>query len=150
MYEKKGLTQIYCGPGKGKTSVAIGQAIRAVGHGKRAIVIQFLKGRETSRLDYLSSMEPDVRLFRFEKKEENENIRNGLNFARKVLLTEESDMLILDEILGVQEFGIVTEEEVIALIQAKDDETELIMTGNVVTDGVKNAADRVVSLEVVK
>ena len=43
MYEKKGLTQIYCGPGKGKTSVAIGQAIRAVGHGKRAIVIQFLK-----------------------------------------------------------------------------------------------------------
>ena len=57
MYEKKGLTQIYCGPGKGKTSVAIGQAIRAVGHGKRAIVIQFLKGRETSRLDYLSSME---------------------------------------------------------------------------------------------
>ena len=122
-----------------------------------------LKGRETSRLDYLSSMEPDVRLFRFEKKdkyyedlteeekkEENENIRNGLNFARKVLLTEESDMLILDEILGVQEFGIVTEEEVIALIQAKDDETELIMTGNVVTDGVKNAADRVVSLEVVK
>ena len=69
MYEKKGLTQIYCGPGKGKTSVAIGQAIRAVGHGKRAIVIQFLKGRETSRLDYLSSMEPDVRLFRFEKKD---------------------------------------------------------------------------------
>ena len=60
MYEKKGLTQIYCGPGKGKTSVAIGQAIRAVGHGKRAIVIQFLKGRETSRLDYLSSMEPEL------------------------------------------------------------------------------------------
>ena len=56
MYEEKGLTQIYCGPGKGKTSVAIGQAIRAVGYGKRAIVIQFLKGRETSRLDYLSSM----------------------------------------------------------------------------------------------
>ena len=163
MYEEKGLTQIYCGPGKGKTSVAIGQAIRAVGYGKRAIVIQFLKGRETSRLDYLSSMEPDVRLFRFEKKdkyyedlteeekkEENENIRNGLNFAKKVLLTQESDMLILDEILGVQEFGIITEEEVISLIREKDDETELILTGNVVSECVKNAADRVVSLEIVK
>lgn len=163
MDEEKGLTQIYCGPGKGKTSVAIGQAIRAVGYGKRAIVIQFLKGRATSRLDYLNAMEPEVRLFRFEKKdkfyedltdeekkEENLNIRNGLNFARKVLLTEECDMLILDEILGALEFGIVSEEEIESLIQAKDYETELIMTGNVVTEALKNAADRVVSLEVVK
>lgn len=163
MDEEKGLTQIYCGPGKGKTSVAIGQAIRAVGHGKRAIVIQFLKGRATSRLDYLNAMEPEVRLFRFEKKdkfyedlteeekkEENLNIRNGLNFARKVLLTEECDMLILDEILGALEFGIVSEEEIESLIQAKADETELIMTGNAVTEALKNAADRVVSLEVIK
>lgn len=163
MDEEKGLTQIYCGLGKGKTSVAIGQAIRAVGYGKRAIVIQFLKGRATSRLDYLNAMEPEVRLFRFEKKdkfyedltdeekkEENLNIRNGLNFARKVLLTEECDMLILDEILGALEFGIVSEEEIESLIQAKDYETELIMTGNVVTEALKNAADRVVSLEVIK
>lgn len=163
MDEEKGLTQIYCGPGKGKTSVAIGQAIRAAGYGKRAIVIQFLKGRATSRLDFLNAMEPEVRLFRFEKKdkfyedlteeekkEENLNIRNGLNFARKVLLTEECDMLILDEILGALEFGIVSEEEIESLIRAKDDETELIMTGNVVTEALKNAADRVVSLEVVK
>ena len=163
MDEEKGLTQIYCGPGKGKTSVAIGQAIRAVGYGKRAIVIQFLKGRATSRLDYLNAMEPEVRLFRFEKKdkfyedltdeekkEENLNIRNGLNFARKVLLTEECDMLILDEILGALEFGIVSEEEIESLIQAKDYETELIMTGTVVTEALKNAADRVVSLEVIK
>ena len=163
MDEEKGLTQIYCGPGKGKTRVAIGQAIRAVGYGKRAIVIQFLKGRATSRLDFLNAMEPEVRLFRFEKKdkfyedlteeekkEENLNIRNGLNFARKVLLTEECDMLILDEILGALEFGIVSEEEIESLIRAKDDETELIMTGNVVTEALKNAADRVVSLEVIK
>ena len=85
-----------------------------------------------------------------EKKEENLNIRNGLNFARKVLLTEECDMLILDEILGALEFGIVSEEEIESLIQAKDYETELIMTGNVVTEALKNAADRVVSLEVIK
>ena len=67
--EERGLTQIYCGPGKGKTSVAIGQAVRAVGHGKRAIVIQFLKGKATTQLDYLSVLEPDIRLFRFEKKD---------------------------------------------------------------------------------
>ena len=67
--EERGLTQIYCGPGKGKTSVAIGQAVRAVGHGRRVIVIQLLKGKATSQVDYLSVMEPDIRLFRFEKKD---------------------------------------------------------------------------------
>ena len=161
--EHEGLVQIYCGPGKGKTSVAIGQAIRAVGHGKTAIVIQCLKGRATSELDYLSVLEPNVRLFRFEKKdkyyedlsdeekqEENCNIRNGLNYARKVLVTQECDMLILDEILGAVEFGIITEEEVEELIRTKDEETELILTGNVVPERLKEAADRVVSLEVIK
>lgn len=161
--ENEGLVQIYCGPGKGKTSVAIGQAIRAVGHGKTAIVIQCLKGRATSELDYLSVLEPNVRLFRFEKKdkyyedltdeekqEENCNIRNGLNYARKVLVTQECDILILDEILGAVEFGIITEEEVEELIRTKDEETELILTGNVVPDRLREAADRVVSLEVIK
>ena len=161
--ENEGLVQIYCGPGKGKTSVAIGQAIRAVGHGKTAIVIQCLKGRATSELDYLSVLEPNVRLFRFEKKdkyyedlsdeekqEENCNIRNGLNYARKVLVTQECDMLILDEILGAVEFGIITEEEVEELIRTKDEETELILTGNVVPERLKEAADTVVSLEVIK
>ncbi len=161
--DEKGLIQIYCGPGKGKTSVAIGQAVRAVGHGKRAIVIQFLKGKATTQLDYLSALEPDIRLFRFEKKdkyyedlteeekqEENLNIRNGLNFARKVLITEECELLILDEILSALELGIVSEDEVIGLIEAKDDETELILTGTATTEALKDAADRVVSLEVIK
>ena len=161
--EERGLTQIYCGPGKGKTRVAIGQAVRAVGYGKRAIVIQFLKGKATTQLDYLSVLEPDIRLFRFEKKdkyyedlteeekqEENLNIRNGLNFARKVLITEECEMLILDEILSALELGIVSEDEVKGLIEAKDDETELILTGTMITDALKDAADRVVSLEIIK
>ena len=163
MENERGLTQIYCGPGKGKTSVAVGQAIRAVGHGKRAIIIQFLKGKATTQLDYLSALEPDIRLFRFEKKdkyyedlteeekqEENLNIRNGLNFARKVLITEECELLILDEILSALELGIVSEDEVIGLIEAKDDETELILTGTATTEALKDAADRVVSLEVIK
>lgn len=47
--ENKGIVQVYCGPGKGKTSVAIGQAIRAIGHGKTAIVIQFLKRQSDFR-----------------------------------------------------------------------------------------------------
>ena len=121
------------------------------------------EGKATTQLDYLSVLEPDIRLFRFEKKdkyyedlteeekqEENLNIRNGLNFARKVLITEECEMLILDEILSALELGIVSEDEVKGLIEAKDDETELILTGTMITEGLKEAADRVVSLEIVK
>ena len=161
--EKKGLVQVYCGPGKGKTSVAIGQAIRAVGHGKTAIVIQFLKGRATSEVDYLSVFEPDIKLFRFEKKnkyyedlteeerqEENSNIRNGLNYAQKVLVTQECDMLILDEILGAIEYGIISEEDVENLFRIKDEETEIILTGNVVSAHLQESVDRVVSLEIIK
>ena len=161
--EKKGLIQVYCGPGKGKTSVAIGQAIRAVGHGKTAIVIQFLKGRATSEVDYLSVFEPDIKLFRFEKKnkyyedlteeerqEENSNIRNGLNYAKKVLVTQECDMLILDEILGAIEYGIISEEDVENLLRIKDEETEIILTGNVVSAHLEESGDRVVSLEIIK
>ena len=85
-----------------------------------------------------------------EKQEENLNIRNGLNYARKVLITQECDMLILDEILGAMEYGIISEAEVIALIEAKHEDIELIMTGNMITEAVKEAADRVVSLEVIK
>ena len=161
--EKKGLIQVYCGPGKGKTSVAIGQAIRAVGHGKTAIVIQFLKGRATSEVDYLSVFEPDIKLFRFEKKnkyyedlteeerqEENSNIRNGLNYSKKVLVTQECYMLILDEILGAIEYGIISEEDVENLFRIKDEETEIILTGNVVSAHLQESVDRVVSLEIIK
>ena len=60
------------------------------------------------------------------------------------------DMLILDEVLGAVEFGIISDDDVVNLIQAKDEEMEMILTGNVVTPKLKEAADRVVSLEIIK
>lgn len=159
---EKGMVGVYCGHGKGKSAVAIGQAIQAVGHGKSVIVIQFLKGRDTARLDFLDRLEPEIKLFRFEKfeeyyedlsdeqkQEENQNIRNGLNFARKVLVTEECDLLILDEILGVVDFGIMSEEDLKALIQSKDENTDLIITGYYMREGLRDVVDTVTTLETV-
>ena len=57
------------------------------------------------------------------------HIRNGLNFAKKVLVTSECDVLILDEILGLPQKGIITEEEILPLLEAVGDGVELIMTG---------------------
>ena len=135
---------IFCGVGMGKTSAALGKGFREASSGKSVVVIRFLKKKHTCERDeFFKQLEPQIRLFRFEKfpqnyeslteqekEEENLNIKNGLNFARKVIQTEECDVLILDEILGLTDRGIVTAEELKKLIDMVGDETELYLTGN--------------------
>lgn len=134
---------IFCGAGMGKTSAALGRGIRQAGAGKNVVVIQFLKEKQSEGTsEFFRRLEPEVKLFRFEKFPENfeslterekedeiQNIKNGLNFAKKVLVTEECDVLILDEILGLTEKGIVSIEELRNLIDAVGDDTELLLTG---------------------
>lgn len=137
------LTEVYCGNGKGKTVLAIGQSLREATQGKSVIVIQFLKGRERKSLDFLQElMNLDFKIFRFEKqdccyaelteegkKEENINILNGVNFARKVIVTQECDFLLLDEILGLVDMGIVTVDTVADILKQKDESMHIVMTG---------------------
>lgn len=137
------LTEVYCGNGKGKTALAIGQSLREATQGKSVIVIQFLKGRERKSLDFLQElMNLDFKIFRFEKqdccyaelteeekKEENINILNGVNFARKVIVTQECDFLLLDEILGLVDKGIVTVDTVADILKQKDESMHIVMTG---------------------
>ncbi|BFL48654.1 cob(I)yrinic acid a,c-diamide adenosyltransferase [Lactonifactor longoviformis] len=157
---EKGLVEVYCGLGMGKTPVAIGQAIRAVGQGKSVILIQFLKGRAMDELNFMERLEPEIKVFRFEKnekyyqelteeekQEEDWNIKNGLNFARKVLVTEECDLLILDEILGVVEHGIITGEELKTLIECKDKHTGLILTGYHMCEEIRDCVDTITTFE---
>ena len=67
---EKELTEVYCGNGKGKTALAIGQSLRVATQGKSVIVIQFLKGRETHSLDFLQDVDNlDFKIFRFEKRD---------------------------------------------------------------------------------
>lgn len=139
--EKK-IVQIYYGNGKGKTTAAMGQSIRAASKGLRTIVIQFLKGKDSQEFSYLKKLEPDIKLFRFEKaeafygdllpeeqEEERKNIINGFNFARKVLNAGECDMLVLDEVLGLVDLGIISIDDIIDLINLRDDYFKLVMTG---------------------
>ena len=117
----QGSIIVYYGNGKGKSSSAIGHAICAAGAGESVAIIQFLKGNNQREIDFLKRLEPEVRLFSFEKnaeffaelseeqkQDEIINIKNGLNFAKKVLVTGESTILVLDEILGLLERNIIT------------------------------------------
>ena len=139
----KGTIQVICGEGKGKTTAALGMGISALLKGQTVIMIQFLKGcQELASCEILERLE--LKIFRFEKsdaffetlseeqqKEERMNIRNGMNFARKVLSTGECDLVILDEVLGLLDQGIIEMDEMTTLLQSRVEEIDLILTGKV-------------------
>lgn len=158
----KGLIYIYAGDGQGKSPAAIGRAVQAAMEGKQVVIIQFLKGKGLKDSEFLRRMEPEIKLFRFEKSDENfeelpeekkaeeiSNIRNGMNFARKVLATGECDLLILDEVLGLVEKGIVSVEDLKAMLECRED-TSVILTGIKLNDEICVLADEVSKIETVK
>lgn len=160
---EKGLVKIYCGEGKGKSTSSLGRALVCASEGKEVFMIQFLKGRHTGTLDYLKRLEPEVQVFRFEKmsryyeeltqseqQEENINILNGVNFAKKVLTIGECDVLILDEILGLVDLGILSVSDVIHLIHIKPEEMELILTGRNLPEELRSEADYISEIGILK
>ena len=157
------IVQVFYGTGKGKTSAAVGQCIRAASLGQSAIIIQFLKGKESEEFNFLERLEPDIKLFRFEKgecsynelsasrqKEERMNIRNGFNFARKVIDTGECDVLVLDEVLGLLDLGIITIEDIISLIKLREDYSRLVLTGRELPLKIADYADIISKIDLEK
>lgn len=158
----KGSVYIYSGEGRGKSSAAIGRAVQAATVGKRVVIIQFLKGRGLEDSEFLKRMEPEVKLFRFEKSGENfeqlpeekkqeeiSNIKNGINFAKKVLATGECDLLVLDEVLGLLEKDIVECGELKEILDSRED-TSIILTGINLPDSICILADEVSKIDTVK
>ena len=159
----KAHVTVFCGNGRGKTSAALGQGIFGASAGKSVIIIQFLKGKIGERIDFIKRLEPEIKAFCFEKydvnyealspeeqKEEAMNIRKGLNFARKVLTTDGCDVLILDEVLGLIDKGILTVEELKTLLEAGDGDTELMLTGIRMYDELYPYVDEVFRIDTLK
>lgn len=161
---KEGTIYIYSGDGHGKSPAAFGRAVSMACQGKNVVIIQFLKGRGLEDSEFLRRLEPEIKLFRFEKSDSNFvelsneqkadeiiNIRNGLNFAKKVLCTGGCDLLILDEVLRLIDNGIITVEELKNMLEMRSDEAmDIIMTGAALNDEVFVLADEVTKLETVK
>ena len=159
----KGMIQIYTGDGRGKSPAAIGRAVQAAARGENVAIIQFLKGKGLDDSEFVKRMEPEIELLRFEKSDDNfellseerkseeiMNIRNGMNFAKKVLCTGEVSLLILDEVLGLIEKNIITVEDLKNVLDCKSEETTVILTGIFMNDEVCVLADEVSKIETVK
>lgn len=157
-----GCVYIYCGDGHGKSPAALGRAVLTAAQGKNVVIIRFLRERGLSE-NYLKRLEPEIKMFRFEKSDKNYdrlsdeekteeifNIKNGINFAKKVLTTGECDLLILDEILELIDNQIITVEELKNLLDARDDETDIILTGVPFSDEICMLADEVSKFETVR
>lgn len=160
---EKGLVKVYCGVGKGKSQSSLGRAVVCASEGKSVFVVQFLKGRTSGQLDYLRKLEPDIKFFRFEKErkyfetltseereEEKINIVNGMHFARKVVSIDECDVLVLDEVLGLIDLGIISADDLISLIQKKPFNMELILTGRNLPEELIPYTDYISRIDVVK
>ena len=158
----RGLVPIFGGSGKGKTSAAIGQGLKAATMGKTVVVIQFLKGNVDESLDIIKRLEPEIKFFSFEKsdvpfeelspteqEEEKQNIRNGFNFARKVLVTGECDLLILDEFLGLIDAGLLTLDDFRDLLSVKPENVGIVMTGININEDICFLADEITELRTV-
>lgn len=155
---ERGMIQIYTGQGHGKSAAALGRAVQTACEGKNVAIINFLK--RTRDDEFFKRLEPEIKIFRFEKSEEEFdllseerqqeeifNIKNGLNFAKKVLSTGECNLVILDEVLGLVDNGIITTEDLKKIVEAKDEEVNLIMTGIRLQDDICELADEVSQIE---
>ncbi|ENZ01908.1 cob(I)yrinic acid a,c-diamide adenosyltransferase [Clostridium thermobutyricum] len=160
---EKGLVQIYTGNGKGKTTAAIGQGIRAYGNGLKVKMLQFLKGGYTGELKTIEELGENFKIYRFETKKDfvwnlneeqiellKKEIRMGYNFILERLEKNDTDVLIIDEIMGVLKNKFLTEEEVLYIIENKPENMEIIMTGRNVPDKIAEKADLVTEMKMIK
>ena len=150
-----GKVMIFMGDGYGKSAAASGVAMKRASEDDRVVIIQFLKGKGITDSQFTKRLEPEIKIFRFEKSEidynertpeEQEeaavNIRNGLNFARKVLATGECNLLILDEVLEVVNKDIISVEDLKELVESSID-TDIIITGSEMNVEVCKFADKI-------
>lgn len=147
----KGKILVLTGDGKGKTTAAIGTAIRAVGHGKRVIIIQFLKKGEYGEIKALRNAGVEVYQFgsgEFVFQPTDEDFRraeDAVNFALEKMM-ENPFLLILDEINVALSIGVVKLEDIIELLDARG-ETHIILTGRNAPPEILQKADLVTEMK---
>jgi len=157
----KGFIQIYTGNGKGKTTAAIGQAVRAAGFGLKSYIVQFMKEfpyNEQNSLKHLSEWITIEQFagddFVYKKqlpgKKEIDKARRGLAAAKAKMLSGRYDLIILDEVCVSIYFRLFSDEEILTFMKQKPENVELILTGRYCPDNLMDKADLVTEMKEIK
>ncbi len=153
---RKGYIHIYTGNGKGKTTAALGLALRAAGHGYKTYIGQFMKGSHYGELISLKDIkEIDIEQFGTEKcitkaevdKRHKDAAQKGLSRIKEVLKRKEYQVVVLDEICVTIWFGLIAEHEVIEVLRTKPYDIELVLTGRNASDALLEHADLITEMK---
>ena len=154
-----GYVQVYTGDGKGKTTAALGLALRASGHGMHTYIGQFLKGQQYGELDALRDhacitieQYGDPRCIRREEvtPEHIAQARVGLERAREAMLSDKYEIVVLDEVNVAIWFGLLEMEDVLAFLDQKPERVEVILTGRRAPQELIDRANLVTEMREVK
>lgn len=155
----EGYVQVYTGDGKGKTTAALGLALRASGHGLRTYIGQFMKGQRYGELEALRdnvhiTIEQYGEVHHIYEDsvtaDDVERARRGLELAREAMLSGRYDIVVLDEINVAIWFGLIETEEVLAFLDERPAEVEVVLTGRRAPQALIDRAHLVTEMRMVK
>ena len=160
---KNGLTIVYTGKGKGKTTAALGIALRATGYKKRICMIQFIKGSwHYGEMDSSKRLEPEFEMVAIGKgfvgiiddkspKEDHQEIaKEAIRISNEKIQSGKYDIVILDEINYAVNLNLISLDDVLDLIKSKPENVDLVLTGNYAKEEVIEAADLVTEMKEIK
>jgi len=156
-----GYIQIYTGNGKGKTTAALGLALRAAGHGLKTYIGQFLKGQKYGELDSIKKLSPLISITQFGRntfvhvsqnpdKEDIEKANQGLQTCLKTMLSGLYDIIVLDEVNVALYFKLIKEKDILAFLERKPKNIEVILTGRYAPESLLAKADLVTEMKEIK
>lgn len=149
---------IIYGAGYGKTAAAMGLAVKAAGNGETVTIVQFLKGTDAdysilSQFDEINffsfenSNKPYGELSYEEREEQRAKAKNSFHYAKKVIDTGSSDVVILDEVLGLMDYNILSAQDIESLLKDVKGKAKVILTGRNCPDVLKRYASMLSRIE---
>ena len=160
---EKGLVIVYTGNGKGKTTAALGMALRAIGYDHKVCMLQFIKGSwHYGEMDSSKKLEPNFELIAVGKgfvgilddnspREEHEKYAaEAVRICREKIFSEKYDVIILDEVNYAINLGLIDVQEIIKIIKEKPSELDLVLTGRDVKEEIVELADLVTEMKEIK